>query len=94
MESDGSRQPELMAPTFVSSDASPVPESFTGNLVAAADRDETVAMTIDEILQIASRALSEPIVRKVNAVYHFQLHGEGGSVYFLNLRHGKCLVSV
>lgn len=56
------------------------------NIGSAASHKEP---SVREILQLACRVLNESLVRKVDAVYQFQLHGEEGSVYFVDLKHGK-----
>ncbi|XP_025098054.1 stomatin-like protein 1 isoform X2 [Pomacea canaliculata] len=56
------------------------------NIGSAASHKEP---SVREILQLACRVLNESLVRKVDAVYQFQLHGEEGSVYFVDLKHGQ-----
>ena len=44
-----------------------------------------------EILALVKAVLSESLVRAVGAVYEFNLSGENGGVFFLDLKHGKFL---
>ena len=60
-----------------------------GGEVGGAPAGASEVVSVQDILQVAQRVLNESLVRKVDAVYQFQLHGEGGGVYFLNLKHSE-----
>ncbi|XP_067674531.1 stomatin-like protein 1 [Haliotis asinina] len=46
-------------------------------------------LTPEEILKAAQSVITESLVQKVAAVYQFQLTGEGGGIYYLDLRNGR-----
>lgn len=85
---------ELASPDVPATPLSP--QSAAGALLAdssdsrmtASSGGLSSAMSVYEILQAARCVLSEALVRKVGAVYQFQLHGEQGSVYYMNLKYG------
>ncbi|XP_070189071.1 stomatin-like protein 1 isoform X2 [Littorina saxatilis] len=62
--------------------------SAAGSCASASESSPNLPI-ITEILEAAEVALSEQLVRKVMALYQFQLSGDGGGVYFLDLKHGS-----
>ena len=76
--------------TFHASTAAAAAAGGVGDVCTTSSTGDTSAtVSVQAILQAAKCVLSETLVRKVNAVYQFQLHGEGGSMYYLDLKHGK-----
>ena len=97
-------QPQLVRPASVIYDNTVASLQSTpcGSLAAAAavgagevcaapspDAVSAASVSLPAILQVAQSILSESLVRKVNAVYQFELQGEGGGVYYVNLKHGE-----
>ncbi|XP_071113652.1 stomatin-like protein 1 [Haliotis cracherodii] len=50
---------------------------------------EGPTLTPEEILMAAQSVITESLVQKVAAVYQFQLTGDGGGIYYLDLRNGR-----
>ncbi|XP_046548015.1 stomatin-like protein 1 [Haliotis rubra] len=50
---------------------------------------EVPTLTPEEILKAAQSVITESLVQRVAAVYQFQLTGEGGGIYYLDLRNGR-----
>ncbi|XP_076445789.1 stomatin-like protein 1 [Babylonia areolata] len=46
-------------------------------------------LCVKDLVQATQCVLSESLVRKVDAVYNFQLRGEGGGLYYVDLKHGS-----
>ncbi|KAK7500054.1 hypothetical protein BaRGS_00008601 [Batillaria attramentaria] len=84
-QDEAGKQPSIVEPAPFTYDNT----TAASDLAVGGAGDTPPPLTVREILQAAQRVLSESLVRKVDAVYQFQLHGEGGSVYFLNLKHGS-----
>nr|KAG5708944.1 hypothetical protein BaRGS_009353 [Batillaria attramentaria] len=88
-QDEAGKQPSIVEPAPFTYDNTTAASDLAVGAAAAGAGDTPPPLTVREILQAAQRVLSESLVRKVDAVYQFQLHGEGGSVYFLNLKHGS-----
>ena len=61
-----------------------------GDAFAAPSTSETsAAVPLHTILQAAKGVINESLVRKVNAIYQFELLGDGGRMYYLDLKNGE-----
>lgn len=63
----------------------PTPEGASGNAEIA-----TSLPTPRNLLAVVPTLLNEGIVRSIQAVYQFDVSGDGGGIFYLDLKNGTC----
>lgn len=64
----------------------PTPDGASGNADIA-----TGLPTPSNLLAVVPTLLNEGIVRSIQAVYQFDVSGDGGGIFYLDLKNGMCI---